>query len=46
MLKQTRFSDGQETTTDICEKARIGRFSDGQELLSPQGRWAGECSCC
>ena len=46
MLRQARFSEGQETTTDSAVKARVGRFSDGQEILPPEGCSAGECSCC
>lgn len=46
MLRRARFSEGQETTGDAGEKARVGRLSDGQELLSQEGCCAGESSCC
>ena len=48
MLVQARFSRGQETTGDSFEKARIGRFSDGQEVLhrrSGDGGCPAGCSC-
>lgn len=47
MLKQGRFSQGQETTGDTPEKARVGRFSDGQQTLTASVTCGcgGGCSC-
>lgn len=48
MLKQGRFSEGQETPGETPEKTRVGRFSDGQESLlpAPVGPCGRGCSCC
>lgn len=45
MLKQGRFSSGQETSGDTHDKTRIGSFADGQALPSRKAGCPGGCSC-